>query len=779
MGKIFINNKIYFPHLNKKIIGLNNITNENIYIIPLSEYNITNGYVTRDNKETNYTDNDYTIAMNNVLGIQNAIKYAESNGYDSVVLPKGEYSVCYSQKDDTCIYVGNVNFDAKDSTFKVIFDSNNFNPYDSKYRTCKNPDCVNKNTKVLFNDDGTCPSCGRNYVYDFEKAIFLISFKKSSKGKKIKNLNLIGDRFERTWRDFDKKSQVFDCEKGQDGTYGIRLWGCNNTLENIYSKGFMGDNITSNNELTFEKWINGSRPILGIYEGDTSETPITFSLGGLDDNGDEFDNTQDQINNKSMSLRTPYYEINTKSFEGGIQRLLCYRGSGYTRIARNNHQDFHAYFFDTDYNLINHLIVEPWENFEVPLNAKYIRGALNYQNSNSYSYYLGYGINYGNKIINCISEEGHRGGLTGGGNDFIFDNIKLLNNANPIDGIVFPDTTRYGYNQEDSYSNKVTIRNSTIENSFNPILFGVYNGIIDNCVIKGNNGRAITIYENKNMTIKNNEITGSIGFASNSNPIPRNVDIYNNILIDGGIGLNLTDNCNFHDNIVTMDSMGITVTCKNISNNTFNQTEGTSNLPLNINDYYELYGNIFNKILLMRILPWKTSNGAYIINSCVFNDCPSIEHGSNINIEYKDCELNNSSIKCYNPSTDDSSKQFNVTCIRTKFNDSTIIAARMINIPNTENVYKDVEFNFCEINNSKIGCLSNLSLINPMKIIFNNCTFNYNCTFKKFQGSTFTFYLNNCIMNLDELITEYPIILTNCEFKKPIEETEFITIIKK
>lgn len=258
--------------------------------------------------------------MNNILGIQQAINFAEENGYDTVVLPKGEYSLCYSQKEDTCIYIGNINFDAKKSEFRIIFDSTHFSP----------------------------------------------------------------------------------------------------------------------------------------------------------------------LENNSMSLRTPYYELNIEIFDSGeAERILCYRGSIYTRIAKNNQHDFHAYFFDSEYNLLNHLIVEPWENFEIPIGSKYIRGALNYQNSQSYTYYLGYGINYGNIIKNCISEEGHRGGLTGGGNYFIFDNITLSNNANKFNGTVFPDTTRYGYNQEDSYSNKVTIRNSVIENSFNPILFGVYNGVIDNCEIKG------------------------------------------------------------------------------------------------------------------------------------------------------------------------------------------------------------------------------------------------------------------------------------------------------
>ena len=81
MKVLYKNNKLIKRY---RKINIPNIKNDNIYNIPILEYNI-------------YNDN--TNPVSTTKGINDAIKYAKDNGYDGVKLPAGHYSIeCDTQQ---------------------------------------------------------------------------------------------------------------------------------------------------------------------------------------------------------------------------------------------------------------------------------------------------------------------------------------------------------------------------------------------------------------------------------------------------------------------------------------------------------------------------------------------------------------------------------------------------------------------------------------------------------------------------------------------------------
>ena len=136
-------------------------TVKNIYTIDLKKWNITNGFLEKREYTIDpngdgttylpkYTDEEYLIAHNNKVGLQNALNYAAENGYNYAVLPKNtEIFVCWEEPRESTAYYGysktqiiipeHLMFDMNNSTIKIIFDSFNKNPYDNSVHSDTNP----------------------------------------------------------------------------------------------------------------------------------------------------------------------------------------------------------------------------------------------------------------------------------------------------------------------------------------------------------------------------------------------------------------------------------------------------------------------------------------------------------------------------------------------------------------------------------------------------------------------------------------------------------------
>ncbi|MDF2607282.1 MAG: short-chain dehydrogenase [Bacillales bacterium] len=98
-----------------------------MYMIELSRWNITEGLPNKP-----YTDAHYFMADRNIQGINNAIQFAYNNGYTHIVLPRGNYAICYPRVINM---VSNMTFDLNGSTLKVIYDSDRKSPFDPRTTT--------------------------------------------------------------------------------------------------------------------------------------------------------------------------------------------------------------------------------------------------------------------------------------------------------------------------------------------------------------------------------------------------------------------------------------------------------------------------------------------------------------------------------------------------------------------------------------------------------------------------------------------------------------------
>ncbi|PEO35929.1 hypothetical protein CN559_30590, partial [Bacillus pseudomycoides] len=71
-------------------------------------------------------------ADKNIQGINSALQFAAVNNYVEVILPKGNYAICYPRE---IAMVSNIDFNLNGSTLKVIYDSNKKSPFDNRTTT--------------------------------------------------------------------------------------------------------------------------------------------------------------------------------------------------------------------------------------------------------------------------------------------------------------------------------------------------------------------------------------------------------------------------------------------------------------------------------------------------------------------------------------------------------------------------------------------------------------------------------------------------------------------
>lgn len=141
----------------------------NTYQIELVRWGITEGIPPKP-----YSPTNYITANNNITGINKALAWAAVNGYNYVVFPKGNYSLCYPQSIKT---QPNMTIDFNNSVFKVIYDSGFRSPFDNS----SNP---------IYRFGGTSILC-------------------TTPNTHIINLILIGDREDRSWSNSDERTMEF------------------------------------------------------------------------------------------------------------------------------------------------------------------------------------------------------------------------------------------------------------------------------------------------------------------------------------------------------------------------------------------------------------------------------------------------------------------------------------------------------------------------------------------------------------------------------------------
>ncbi|HDR7602297.1 TPA: right-handed parallel beta-helix repeat-containing protein, partial [Bacillus mycoides] len=396
-----------------------------------------------------YVDADYIQADLNVQGINAALQYASENDYSEARLPKGFYALCYPREIKM---LENVDLNLNNSTLKVIYDSNRKSPFD------------NRTTNDYYNFKG-------------RSVIFSKTFK-----SRVYHGKLIGCRADRSFLD--------SREVAMEHTYGIVFERgsayCKADLCEVSD--YMGDNISFSSNSIFD---------YGEFDQGLTLSALDYITG--------------QPITSTNTLTTRLINI-PQDLTPKITSFLI-AGSGYARTTNLNSKDLDIFFYDNNNKFIGVMKKRRiYTDISIPVNATKFR--LQFYNENNINKNMQYTIMFGgiphhNTVEKCEIFNGHRGGITLGGNyNKIIDN-KIRDNGKGmvrfLDGKpIFNDPTRYSINMEDSYGASCTIKDNHIYGSYHGILVGCYDVLIEHNHIYNIDYIAINLYSLVHATIKDN-----------------------------------------------------------------------------------------------------------------------------------------------------------------------------------------------------------------------------------------------------------------------------------
>ncbi|OCT11045.1 hypothetical protein A8709_04910 [Paenibacillus pectinilyticus] len=489
----------------------------------LVTYGIVTGFPVKP-----YVKSNYVNANNNIIGINKVLQYAYDNGYNHVVFPRADYAVCYP---NPIITKSNLTIDFNFSNLKVIYDSDVRSPFDLT-------------TNPIIQFSGSVILCTTPYTH-------------------IQNLNLIGDRIDRSFSS--------SAEKAIETTYGIRFGtGANYcSVRNCNLSQFMGDAISL-----------GYTPYSGFDIGTMEFGSIDFKSGttinGLTTN----------------SLRS----ANFIALPSKIKSFTMI-GLGYAPTTSIPGSVYSLNFYKSDNSFISsNTDVRTRDKVSVPKNAAKIKitfegnGTLDDGclpgNPPYWIYLIEQGLSDDVIIEHNEIHRNHRGGILLGTNNVTIQHNYFHDNAVPqdydIDGIPsFTDFTRYCINTEDNVGHNCKIRNNVFDTTRMAIaLRGEFNEITGNefrhCVY------GVILYNLNNCVITNNYFYFANLYGYEFDNFHRSWIIENNIVINsslnfpgsGGSVASISNNV-FTNNTVVDSPVQIL----NFRNNTFK-----NNSKFNVNN---------------------------------------------------------------------------------------------------------------------------------------------------------------------------------------------------
>ncbi|WP_227551394.1 right-handed parallel beta-helix repeat-containing protein [Metabacillus sediminilitoris] len=479
-----------------------------MYIIELDRWNIKQGLPSKP-----YTDTDYIRADANIQGINNAIQYASANGFKHVILPRGQYALCYPREIKI---VSNITFDLNGSTLKVIYDSNRKSPFDTRITT------------------------------DYYKFVGnSISFENVTNAHLIGG-TIIGCRDDRNFSNTVEESKV-------ENSYGVIFQKSTSysSIKNCVVRDYMGDNITFSS---------------------SSVRPVAVFNTGLTLNA--IDYTTGQSIPSSNTLTTNYINIPTDSVFSSF--LIAGAGYTRLTALNNKEVDVFFYKEDNTFiGVLKKRKI--YTSISIPKAASKIRMLFaNETNpSKNPNITLHFGLIPHHNIVEYNEVfNGHRGGITLGGSYNIIQHNVIRDNGKGTNSFldskpVFNSSTRYAVNQEDSYGDNCVIRNNVIYGSNHGILAGCYSIQIENNHIYNIDSIGINLYSLMYANIRGNVIyncTNPFGLM-NSNFENAYVNFCENSIYGGRMNINTNDlyTLNISNNIF-VDVMYINMGSNNLDN---------------------------------------------------------------------------------------------------------------------------------------------------------------------------------------------------------------------
>ncbi|MDQ6423254.1 right-handed parallel beta-helix repeat-containing protein [Paenibacillus sp. LHD-117] len=408
------------------------------YVIELSRWGIVAGIPTKP-----YTDANYVQADKNVQGINNALQWAATNGYNYVLMPRGDYAICYPRT--IMITQSSMTVDFNSSILKVIYDSTRKSPFDTRTGVT---DYYNFPGKFSNGQDG-------------------VSIKlQSVTNSHVKNLVLIGCKADRSF--------IATAEASIEWTYGIQIVRGSSycTVSNSKISSYMGDGISLDST--------------GYY--DYAEFGLGLTVNDIDRQ------TGALIPTNGKTLTSQLLTIPTTGYDS-----FLVAGAGYSRQTAINTKEVDVAYYGADNTYLgNYSNKKIYTPISIPPTARKFRFIFNNETSTTKNMQmtLKFGltphhntIEY-NEVYNI-----HRGGITLGGNYNTVQNNMIHDGTGALDRKpLFTDPTRYGINQEDSYGDNCIIRNNVLYNLYHGILAGCWTIEIHNNHFYNLGGIGINLY---------------------------------------------------------------------------------------------------------------------------------------------------------------------------------------------------------------------------------------------------------------------------------------------
>jgi parallel beta-helix repeat protein len=480
-----------------------------MYLIELDRWNIKQGIPKKP-----YTDADFIMADTNIQGINNAIQYAVNNGYTGVLLPKGQYALCYPREIKM---MNNMSLNLNGSTFKVIYDSDRKSPFDTRTST----------DYYRFT--------GNSIVFENVMNAHLL------------NGTIIGCRDDRSFLNTTAERKV-------ENSYGVvfRKSTRYSSIKNCIVRDYMGDNITFSSSAIRE---------LAEFNMNLTLNSLDYSTG--------------QLISSTNSLTTGFINIPTDAEFSSF--LIAGAGYTRLTALINKDVDVFFYKADNSFiGVLKKRKI--YTDISIPLSAAKMRMVFSGETnpSKNLQITLKFGlIPHHNILENNEVFNGHRGGISLGGSynvvqhNVIRDNGKGSNSF--LDGKpIFSDPTRYAINQEDSYGDNCVIRNNLIYGSNHGILAGCYSIQIENNHIYNVDSIGINLYSLLSANIRGNIIYNcptSIGLMSSNFG-----NAYVNITENNITGGNLSFNANNSYQLNVSENNFVDVPMINMGTNNINNT---------------------------------------------------------------------------------------------------------------------------------------------------------------------------------------------------------------
>jgi parallel beta-helix repeat protein len=429
-----------------------------MYLIELSRWNINEGLPNKP-----YTDAHYLMADRNIQGINNAIQFAYNNGYTHIVLPRGNYAICYPR---VISMVSNMTFDLNGSTLKVIYDSDRKSPFDPITTT----DYYNfKGNSIVFDN--------------------------------VSNAHLVGGTIIGC-RD-DRSFSNAAAERRMEHTYGVVFQRSTkySSIKHCTIRDYMGDNVTFSSSAVREY----------------AEFNLNLSVNSLD-------YSTGQLIPSNNTLASGY--INLPTEEQFSSFLIAGAGYSRVTALNNKEVDVFFYKADNTFiGVLKKRKI--YTDISIPIGATKMRMVFSNETnpSKNLQITLKFGLIPHHNVVEYNEiYNGHRGGISLGGSYNIVQHNVVRDNGKGSNSFldnkpIFSDPTRYAINQEDSYGDNCVIRNNLIYGSNHGILAGCYSIQIENNHIYNMDSIGINLYSLLYANVKGNVIyncTTSIG-VMNSN----------------------------------------------------------------------------------------------------------------------------------------------------------------------------------------------------------------------------------------------------------------------